>query len=146
MKRLKDKVAIITGSGAGIGKGIAETYAREGTKVVIADLNEKAVSATTKELSDAGYEAFWVVVNVAKENDVEKMFTETIKKYGKIDIIVNNAGVGDNMQAAGNVEDEVWEHVMSINVNDVIRITSREIQHFQEHNAGIIINIASIIG
>lgn len=146
MKRLKDKVAIITGSGAGIGKGIAETYAREGAKVVIADFNEEALSATTKELSDAGYEAFGVVVNVAKENDVEKMFTETIKKYGKIDIIVNNAGVGDNMQAAGNVEDEVWERVMSINVDGVMRITRRAIPHFQENNGGVIVNMASITG
>ncbi len=146
MKRLEEKVAIVTGSGAGIGKAIAETYAKEGAKVVIADFNEAALNATVKELSDAGHEAYGVVVNVAKEADVTKMFDETIEKYGKVDIVVNNAGVGDNMQAAANVEDNVWERVMSINVEGVMRITRKAIPLFLENGGGTFVNMASISG
>ncbi len=146
MKRLEDKVAIVTGSGAGIGKEIAKTYAKEGAKVIIADFNEAALNETVKEISDDGYDAFGVVINVAKEADVDKMFDETIEKYGKIDIVVNNAGVGDNMQGAANVEDNVWERVMSINVDGVMRITRRAVNLFLEQGGGTIVNMASISG
>ena len=146
MKRLEEKVAIVTGSGAGIGKAIAETYAKEGAKIVIADFNEAALNATVKELSDEGHEAYGVVVNVAKEADITKMFDETIEKYGKVDIVVNNAGVGDNMQAAANVEDNVWERVMSINVEGVMRITRKAIPLFLENGGGTFVNMASISG
>ena len=146
MKHLEEKVAIITGSGAGIGKAIAETYAKEGAKVIIADFNEAALNATVKELSDAGHEAYGVVVNVANEADITKMFDETIKKCGKVDIVVNNAGVGDNMQAAANVEDDIWERVMSINVEGVMRITRKAIPLFLENGGGTFVNMASISG
>src|SRR5699024_6473161 len=94
MGRLDEKVAIITGSGAGIGKEIAHTYAKERAKVIIADFNEAALNETVKELADAGFEAYGIIVNVAKEADIMKMFDETIEKYGKVDIIVNNAEIG----------------------------------------------------
>src|SRR5690625_3570798 len=146
MGRLDEKVAIITGSGAGIGKEIAHTYAKEGAKVIIADFNEAALNETVKELADAGFEAYGIIVNVAKEADITKMFDETIEKYGKVDIIVNNAGVGDNMQAAGNVEDNVWERVMSINVDGVMRITRKAIPLCLENGGGTFVNMASISG
>src|SRR5699024_7053749 len=105
-----------------------------------------ALNETVKELSDEGYEAFGVVVNVAKEADVIKMFDETVSKFGKVDIVVNNAGVGDNMQGAANVEDNVWERVMSINVDGVMRITRKAINLFLKQDGGTIVNIASISG
>lgn len=146
MKRLENKVAIITGSGAGIGKEIARTYAKEGAKVVIADFNEVALKEVVQEFTDQGYEAFGVKVNVANEVDVVKMVDDTVEKYGRVDIVVNNAGVGDNMQAAGNVEDDVWNRVMSINVNGVMRIMRKVIPLFIENGGGTIVNMASISG
>lgn len=146
MKRLEDKVAIITGSGAGIGKEIARTYAKEGAKVVIADFNEAALTETVKEFTDVGYEAFGVIVNVAKEEEVVKMVDETIEKYGRVDIVVNNAGVGDNMQAAANVEDDIWNRVMSINVDGVMRIMRKVIPVFLDNGGGTFVNMASIAG
>ena len=86
MKLLENKVAIITGSGAGIGKEIATAYAQEGAKVVIADFNEEVMNATVKELTDAGLTAMGVKVNVSNEEDVQHMVKESIAKFGRVDI------------------------------------------------------------
>ncbi|KMY44638.1 3-ketoacyl-ACP reductase [Bacillus sp. FJAT-27916] len=146
MKLLENKVAIITGSGSGIGKEIATTYAQEGAKVVIADFNEEVMNATVKELIDAGYTAMGVKVNVSNEEDVQRMVEESIAKFGRIDILVNNAGVGDNMQAAANVEDDIWNRVMDINVTGVMRCIRRILPHFEENGGGTIVNMASLSG
>lgn len=146
MGKLTDKVAIITGSGAGIGKAIATIYAKEGANVVIADFNETALDETVKELQAQSLEAFGVKVDVSKEADVQKMIDETVEKYGRVDIVVNNAGVGDNMQAAANVEDEVWERVMNINLNGVMRIIRKSIPAMLDNGGGTFVNMASITG
>lgn len=146
MKRLENKVAIITGSGAGIGKAIATRYAEEGAKIVIADFNEEALQTTVEELKSAGHEAIGVVVNVAVEEDVAKMVSETVSQFGRVDILVNNAGVGDNMQAAENVKDETWQRVMDINVTGVMRGLRQIIPAFLKNGGGTIVNMASIAG
>lgn len=146
MSRLLNKVAIITGSGAGIGKEIARSYAKEGAKVVIADFNEDALKATVTELTNEGFEAFGIKVNVAVEEDIQKMVDDTIKHFGKVDILVNNAGVGDQMQSAGNVEDDTWNRVIDINLNGVMRAVRKVIPHFIENGGGTIVNMASISG
>lgn len=146
MRRLKNKVAIITGSAAGIGKEIASTYAKEGAKVVIADYNEKGLEKAVEEFKNAGHEALGIKVNVAKHSDVDAMIDETIQTFGKVDILVNNAGVGDNMQAAGNVTDEIWDRVMNINLNGAMYSMRKVIPHFIEKDGGTIVNMASISG
>ena len=146
MKRLENKTAIITGSGAGIGKEIAIAYAKEGANVVIADFNEEALQSTVTELTESGFSAFGVKVNVANEEDVQKMVTSTIEHFGRIDILVNNAGVGDNMQAAANVEDDIWNRVMNINVTGVMRCIRQVLPHFEKNGSGTIINMASLSG
>lgn len=146
MKRLDNKVAIITGSGSGIGKEIAFTYAREGAKVVIADFSEEAMNQTVEELKEAGHETYGVKVNVAVNEDIERLIDDVIREYGQIDILVNNAGVGDNMQAAANVEDATWNRVIDINLNGVMYGMRKVIPHFQERGVGTIINMASISG
>lgn len=146
MNRLQDKVAIITGSGAGIGKTIALSYAKEGAKVVIVDFNEEALKATVKEIQDTGREALGLKVNVTSEEDVKRMVSDTLTHFGKIDILVNNAGVSDNMQAAGNVEDDVWNRVMDINVTGVMRCVRQVLPHFEKNQAGIILNMSSVAG
>lgn len=146
MNRLEDKVTIITGSGAGIGKEIAFAFAKEGAKVVIADFNEETLNQTVTELKESNYEALGVKVNVALEEDVNKMVDETVAKFGRVDIIVNNAGVGDNMQAAANVKDETWDRVMDVNVNGVMRTLRKVIPVFVQNGGGTIVNMASISG
>ncbi|WP_433775408.1 glucose 1-dehydrogenase [Bacillus wiedmannii] len=146
MDRLKNKVAIVTGSGSGIGKEIALTYAKEGAKIVVADFNEEGVQQTVKELNALGTEAIGVKVNVINEEDISKMVDETVKQFGTVDILVNNAGVSDNMQAATNVTDETWERVMNINVTGVMRTMRKVLPIFQEKGNGNIVNMASISG
>lgn len=146
MKKLDNKTVIITGSGAGIGKKIAETFAGEGANVVIADFDEQALESTVHELHSAGCSAHGIKVDVSKNDEVEKMIDESIAQFGKVDILVNNAGVGDNMQAAANVTDDVWNRVMSINVNGVMFGMRKIIPHFIENGGGTIVNMASITG
>lgn len=146
MGRLENKVAIVTGGGAGIGKAIANSFAEEGAKIVIADFNEETLNATVEELKEAGHEAIGVIVNVAIEEDVAKMVDEAVSTFGRVDILVNNAGVGDNMQAAENVKDETWERVMNINVTGVMRGLRKVIPVFLENGGGTIVNMASISG
>ena|SRR5699024_1882413 len=146
MKRLQDKVAIITGSGAGIGKEIAMAFAQEGAKVVIADFDEDALTTTVEELREAKHEALGIKVNVAIEGDVAKMIDRTVAEFGRVDILVNNAGVGDNMEAAANVKNETWERAMDVNVNGIMRTLRKVIPVFIDNGGGTIINMASITG
>lgn len=146
MGRLQDKIAIITGSANGIGKAIATAYAQEGATIVIADFNQEALEATVKAFEADGFKAFGVRVNVAVEEDVQKMVDETVAKFGRVDILVNCAGVLDNIQTAEHVEDAIWNRVMDINVGGVMRSMRKVIPIFKEQGSGTIINLASISG
>ena len=142
--RLENKVAIITGGANGIGKAIAAAYAKEGAKVSLADFNEEALTGTVEEFTAQGFDAFGVKVNVASEEDIQKMVDDTVTHFGRVDILVNCAGVLDKMQAAHNVEDDIWNRVMDINVGGVMRGSRKILPLFTEQGHGIIINLASI--
>ncbi|MEC2057899.1 glucose 1-dehydrogenase [Peribacillus psychrosaccharolyticus] len=146
MTRLQDKVAIITGSANGIGKAIAVRYAQEGAKIVIADFNEEALNSTVDMLKGQGVQAVGVKVNVAVEEDIQRMIDDSVAAFGRIDILVNCAGVLDKMQAAHNVEDDVWQRVMDINVGGVMRSTRKILPLFQAQGSGVIVNLSSIAG
>lgn len=146
MDLLKDKVAIVTGSASGIGKEIALTFAKEGAKVVVADYNEEALNQVVSEMNEKGYTAFGVQVNVAEHEAVENMIQQAINEFEKVDILVNNAGVGDQMQAAGNVDNAVWDRVMNINVNGVMYGIRAILKHFEQTGGGQIINMSSLSG
>lgn len=146
MTRLQDKVAIITGGANGIGKAIATKYAENGAKIAFADFNEDALNATVAEFTAQGYDAFGVKVNVAVEEDVQRMVDDTVAHFGRVDILVNCAGVLDFMQAAHNVDDKIWARVMDINVGGVMRGMRKVLPIFTAQGSGVIINLASIAG
>lgn len=146
MKRLENKVAIVTGGAAGLGKSITLLYASEGAKVVAADINEKALEELKKEVSSKNGILTTVVANMAKADDIEKMIQAAVKTYGTVDILVNNAGVMDEFNAVGDTSDEVWERVMNINVNGPFKAMRSVIKIMLEKKSGVIINISSIGG
>lgn len=146
MGRLENKVAIVTGAANGIGKAIAAKYAAEGAKVVIADFNEEALNATVAEFTADGKEAFGIKVNVAVEADIQHMVDDTVAHFGRVDILVNCAGVLDNIQAAHHVDDAVWQRVMDINVGGVMRGIRKILPIFQEQKSGVIVNLSSLSG
>ncbi|WP_332647617.1 glucose 1-dehydrogenase [Lysinibacillus sp. 54212] len=146
MARLENKVAIITGGASGIGKAIATLYAKEGAKVAIADFNEDGLYQTVESFKAEGYDVFGVRVNVAVEDDVQHMVDSTVAHFGRIDILVNCAGVLDYMQAAHNVEDAIWNRVMDINVGGVMRSMRKVLPLFTEQGSGVIVNLSSIAG
>jgi NAD(P)-dependent dehydrogenase (short-subunit alcohol dehydrogenase family) len=144
--RLKDKVAVVTGAGSGMGKEIAALFAKEGAKVVIADINMETLEQVAAEIGADGGVTTPVVANVTKEQDVQDMIDAAINTYGTLDILVNNAGIMDNFLPAAEVTDELWEKVFAVNATGPMRAIRKALPIFIEKGAGIIINIASAGG
>lgn len=141
--KLKDKVAIVTGAGRGLGKGIALKLAAEGAKVVVADILEENAAAVVAEIAAAGGTAISAVANIARRSEVEQMFTSAISAFGGVDIMVNNAGINRDGQLY-KMSDEDWDLVISVNLTGTFYCTRLAAQHMREKNYGRIVNIASM--
>ena len=141
--RLKDKVAIITGAGSGIGRAMAQRFAAEGAFVVVADWNGEAAARTAIEI---GSKAIAVTANVAIDAEVGAMIEAAVKRFGRLDILVNNAGVMDLFQSVADVSDETWRRVMSINVDGPMFAMRRAVPLMLAQGGGSIVNIASVAG
>lgn len=146
MKKLENKVSIVTGAGSGMGKAMAILFAAEGSKVVAADISQPRLDALAKEITDAGGIITTVIANVAKEEDIENMIKTATSNFGSLDILVNNAGVMDNFSPVGEVDDALWEKVMKINVEGPFKAMRSAVKIFLEKKAGVIINICSVGG
>lgn len=144
--KLKDKVAIVTGAASGMGKAIAEDYAKEGAKVVVSDLNFAGAQEVAAVINATGAEAIAVQTNVASEEDVERLFEETKKAFGQLDILVNNAGIMDGVEPVGEISNERWERVMAVNLFGVMAAMRLAVNIFLEQGHGAIINNISIGG
>jgi NAD(P)-dependent dehydrogenase (short-subunit alcohol dehydrogenase family) len=144
--KLSNKVAIVTGAASGMGKAIAELFAAEGAKVVASDLNLDGVAEVVRGIEAEGGTALAVKTNVASEEDVERLFDETLKAYGTLDILINNAGIMDNFVPAADVTDELWEKVFAVNMTGPMRTTRRALKIFTEKQSGVIVNVASVGG
>lgn len=144
--KLKDKVAIVTGAASGMGKAIAELYASEGAKVIVADLNLEQAETVVKGIAANGGAAKAVQVNVAKQEDIDTMIDTAIREYGTLDILVNNAGIMDGFEPVGDILDERWDLIFDINTKGVMRAMRKAIPIFLEKESGVIINTASTGG
>jgi len=147
MKRLEGKVAIITGSDRGIGKGIAIALAKEGCKVVINSYREdKEANKTVEEIKKLGSEAIFIKANVTREIDVGDLIEKTIKKFEKLDILVNNAGILVSGTVT-NLTEKDWNRQMDVNLKGVFLCTKYAVQQMlNQGKGGRIINISSIAG
>lgn len=144
--KLKDKVAVVTGAASGMGKEIAALYAKEGAKVITADLNLEGAEAVVKEIEQNNGKAKAVKVNVAKQEDIDNMIDTAVNAYGTLDILVNNAGIMDGFEPAGDILDERWDLIFDVNTKGVMRAMRKALPIFLEKEQGVIINTASTGG
>jgi 3-oxoacyl-[acyl-carrier protein] reductase len=145
MMKLRDKVALVTGSAQGIGKAIAIALAKEGAGIVVSDINIELAAQTAKEMEAMGVKTMALKTNVADLADVEKSVEEIVKTMGRIDILVNNAGITkDNLLIRMKKED--WDAVIGVNLTGVFNCTKAVSSLMMKQRYGKIINIASIVG
>ncbi|KAK1960949.1 short chain dehydrogenase [Colletotrichum sublineola] len=149
---LPSTTVIVTGSGSGLGKSIAEAYLATGANVVIADINEARVSAVASEHRDtyAG-RLHTAVVDVASEPSVEALVKSTVDRFGRLDVVVNNAGVMDRFDPVGDCAKDTWDHVLAVNLTGPFLMSKHAVNQFLAQGgasasggpAGLIINIGS---
>lgn len=142
MRSLENKVAIVTGSGRGIGKGIAKVLAEKGASIVITDINEENAKQAVDEIIAAGGKACYVISDVSKEEDAKKIFDVTMETFGDVHILVNNAGINRDMMLH-KMTKEAWDSVISINLTGIFNCTQAVLNYMREKEYGRIINISS---
>jgi NAD(P)-dependent dehydrogenase (short-subunit alcohol dehydrogenase family) len=138
--RLKDRVAVVTGAAQGNGKAIAEAFAREGARIVIADISEERAAQT---FLDAGLQAQSMRVNVTKSAEVNSLLQWTVQEFGRVDILVNNAGVIGRYDFLEITEEE-WDRVMDINLKGTFLCGQAFARQMAKQGSGVILNIASV--
>ncbi|HEU0126009.1 MULTISPECIES: SDR family NAD(P)-dependent oxidoreductase [Flavobacterium] len=146
MALLENKVAFVSGGGSGIGRAVAEAYAREGAKVVVSDINVDHGEETVKMIKDKGGEAFFIKGDSSSASDNKHMVEVTVSKYGRLDIACNNAGMGGPAKPTGEYEPEDWDRVIGLNLNGVFYACRYQLEQMEKNGGGSIVNIASIHG
>ncbi|MGE5380507.1 MAG: 3-oxoacyl-ACP reductase FabG [Methylocystaceae bacterium] len=141
--RLNDKVAIVTGGASGIGAGIVRTYAREGAKVVICDLQEEKARQLESELAAKGYPVLVQMLDVSDQQQVEAMFKTVVSAWGTVDILVNNAGITKDV-LIHKMNDDDWDRVIKVNLYGSYYCTRAAIPIMRDKSYGKVINISSI--
>lgn len=145
MGRIEGKACIVTGAGSGIGKAIAERFAEEGGKVVCVDLNEQTVAATVEGIEQAGGTAMAVAADVSDPQQVDGFVARCFERYGRLDVLVNNAGV--NIPGVlHEVSDQVIDKTLNVNVKGAIYGCRSAIPHMLQQGKGSIINMSSVNG
>jgi 3-oxoacyl-[acyl-carrier protein] reductase len=144
--RLKDKVALVTGSGRGIGRAIALRLAKEGARVVVNAVHHETSDAVRKEIESDGGKALSVPCDVSRSQDVERLFQSVKQEFGAIDVLVNNAGINIVKPALDMTESD-WDQVLSVNLKSIFLCSKAAAKMMMtQRNGGRIINIASIVG
>lgn len=142
---LRGKVAVVTGAGQGIGRGIAVKLAEKGADVIVSDINAQTARQTAEEVKALGGRTLAVEVDVARRSQVENMVTNVVAELGKIDILVNNAGIARSATLL-KLTDEAWDEVLDVNLKGIFYTTQAVAPHMMNARYGKIINISSIYG
>ena len=141
--RLKDKVAIVTGAASGFGTGIAETYAREGAKVAVLDINMDGAQLVASRF---GNSAIAVACDVTKGDEVKAAVQATVNRFGRLDIVVNNAGTSHKNQPLLDTTEADFDKVFNVNVKSIYHMTQAAIPVMRAQGSGVMINIGSTAG
>ncbi len=143
--RLKDKVSIITGAANGIGKATALKFGQEGARVVVCDLKQSEIDAVVAEIKGAGGQAMGAVVNVTKDADVKAAVDAVLAAWGRVDVLVNNAGITMD-STMKKMTEEQWDRVIDINLKGVWRCTKAVVDTMLAQNSGVILTTSSVVG
>ena len=146
MDRLKNKVAIITGGGSGIGRATCVLFAREGAKVVVADYAAEGGLETVQQITAANGEAIFVQADVSKSADVRNMIGATVRAYGRLDVLFNNAGIEGPSNKLAHYSEEDWDRVVAIDLTAVFLGMKYAIPEMARQGGGAIISTASVAG
>ena len=144
--RLKDKVAIVTGGASGFGKGIAERFAEEGAKVIVADLNGDAAEQVAEHIRGRGGSASAVEADVTRNDDVEAMVAAAVSTFGGLDIVMNNAGMPQRNQPMLEVDEETFDRIFQVNCKSLYLAAVHAVPVLRERGGGVMINTASTAG
>jgi NAD(P)-dependent dehydrogenase (short-subunit alcohol dehydrogenase family) len=143
--RLEGKVALVTGAGAGIGKAIAEAFAREGAKIVVNDTNPSSGQAVAEGIAKGGGTAAFVQGDVSKETDASRIVRVAVQTYRRLDILVNNAGI-EWVKPTHELTEQEWDAVMNVNLKGCFLVSKHAVIQMLTQGGGNIINIASAAG
>jgi NAD(P)-dependent dehydrogenase (short-subunit alcohol dehydrogenase family) len=146
MKTLENKVAIITGAASGIGKAAAMLFAIEGAKVVVSDIQEDLGKSVVNEIKVGGGDAIFFKADTSKPEENEALVKAAIDHFGKLDIAVNNAGIGGPLGMTADYPIDGWQKVIEVNLSGVFYGMHFQIPAMEKNGAGVIVNIASILG
>jgi len=146
MSILKDKVALVTGAGSGIGREVAIKYAAEGAQVIVSDIAEKGGNSVVAEILAAGGKAVFIKADTSKAETNEALVNEIIEKFGALHIACNNAGIGGPSAPAGEYPIDAWDKVIAVNLSGVFYGMRYQIPAILKSGGGNIVNMASILG
>lgn len=144
-KMLKDKVAIITGASYGMGRTMAELFAEEGAKVVLTARGREKLDSVVEEIRAKGGQAIGIAADVCSAEDTEKVFVAAMQEFGDVDILINNAGIGEQ-KMIDETDDEWLMMVMNTNLGGPVRYIREALKIFLPKNEGVIINVSSVNG
>jgi NAD(P)-dependent dehydrogenase (short-subunit alcohol dehydrogenase family) len=144
MSRLAGKVALVTGGNAGIGEAIAKTFVREGAAVVITGRRQDELDRVTQEIGRQNGKAIAVAGSVTDDRHVRAAVHKAVERFGALDILINNAGVGEFGRRLHELDDETWARVLDVNLTGVFRMTRAALPEMLKRGRGTIVNISSI--
>lgn len=142
----KDKVALVTGGGSGIGRASATAFACEGARTIVADISISGAEETVRKIKELGGEAISVRTDVSKANEVESLIGKIVAQFGRLDIAHNNAGVEGDIASTADCTEENWDKIISVNLKGVWLCMKYEITQMLKQGCGVIVNTASIAG
>ncbi len=146
---LHNKIAIITGAGGGIGRGMATSFSQNGATVIVNDLNEETGKSVVDEIREMSGKAEFIKADVSNREEVQKMIDQVVEEFGKVDILINNAGINISMKDRGPIHefpDEMWEKIMRVDLDGVYHCSKAALKYMTQARYGKIINIGSIAG